>query len=390
MLFFAVVILSQVTIAQGLNDKDYIKRITSILKEDPDDIQTIAKAGVYFFKKANYKMSAWYLSSPKLYKHKKFSTLKYYYTRSLFNLKSYKSAYFNISYFETIKMSPKIQKSVKILKEKIQKFYAPSEPKAVMALMLYGGSGSVSLPEEKESFQYYGSYLSYKKLQNTYEVSYEKLGMKFNQLFSRNIDYAQSDYTVSLSRFDKSYKHLFKLLYHGNTVNSGFAYRTGSVLFDYSYFYEAYHPFGIAVSKTDFSATSIQDVKSVQYSPRFIFSLFNKMSIILKYNYASTEIDGESTKKYYSSELNMLFNLNKFRFNIGGIAGKEKFLLKSEGFSIQNGTDIITSNYNIEIGYIINSSTKLAIKYTNSSYENASRNKSFTSSVIGMNLGVNF
>lgn len=375
---------------------EYSQKITTYLKKYPNDLSIIANAGVHYYRKKMWRKAIYYFSAQNMNRYNNYSSIMYFQAKSYLHLKDHKYAYKLFKQARAIGLPDSLDKKAKKYIKYFASIYRSSEnkknAKKINTIVLpnqitpYAGKITYSDKASKDTGEILGVYYKHLRKQSILELGIEKLTINFNK--DLNIDnYTQEDGIATFAFLNKTYQHKFRALFHMNKVDSSSAFSAMSFGSSYNYYFFNYTNIGVELSISKFSGNdNSNDVISNQITSHITYPIINWIYLSSKYNYASNSYNGSniiSTKGNNSSpsslELGGTFYFKYLTLDAKYTFGKESFLLKNDGFIIQNSTDIIKKISSLTATAIISKRITLTAKWSQKKYKQEGNDELFTS-----------
>ncbi|MBT4790126.1 MAG: hypothetical protein HON90_01020 [Halobacteriovoraceae bacterium] len=370
------IFISSKSFGDNKNDLKYFYKVTKALIKNPDNLGLIIEAGTYSYKRKQYAKAIWYWSSPKLIKHRKYADVKYYQALSHIKLKEYNNAIYVLKQIDLSTISKKFKNKILVLLNQLRPKMVSKKMAKTNTLSLYGISLAFEELAKKESGNIGGLYYARGEGKSNFEFSYEYLTLGFEESLNYE-DYSQHDIAIAYSLFNKNLTSNNRLLYHKTFATSSNAISSDSFLYGYKYYYAAGESLGIETSYSTLSSKGREGetFQSYQLSPNLNFSLTNNIYIALRANLAEhsyagnpENLDNEIDKSSTSYEAQFGFYWKYIDMIFYYMTGSERFLLKSDGFMVQNSTDETISSTGISLNLSVSDSFSLSGKYKLSKY----------------------
>jgi len=363
--------------------KKYVEKVSARLAKHPNDLRTIVNAGVFFYRRGDYRSAIYYFSAPNLKAHNQYHLVKYFQGICHYKLREYKYSHDVFKYALTIQSSNRKDDEINKYLNKIKRFYRPVIKKKSVAtnnkiftkISVYSGNLSYSTDANKNSGSVTGGYLSLTKNKYVFEGAIEKLTLTFNPLLSVP-DYSQTDTVFSIGKFNKSFKKKYRALYHKNSIDSESAFSSQSILLGYDYYFASGAVFGAEAIYSRFSENINSSMfKATQITAKGVFPLNLKFYLLGDLNYSRNDYGGNTLlgtvgEKASLTSLDLGFSLyfKYLSFNLMKTFGEEQFLLKSGGFLIQNSTDLTKNNLNLTITLNFSRKFTISVKHSLGEY----------------------
>lgn len=394
MKYFLILFLlfSRELVKASTEDDKFVKKVNQILIKNPNNIDVIIKAGVYFYKKNNYRKAIWYWSSPKLASSSRYSIIKYYQSISHYRLGELQNAKIVLNQVDINKVTPRLRRQIINLTTRL--YQKKSNPKSSTAVSLSHYQGQLSYAEDpqKNSGSLSGFYLMAFEDDIKIEAAFEKLTLEFNDNLGLE-DYNQTDYSLLVTSFSDDLLSQTKYGIHVNEVDSLYAFSSKSILFGMGAFSMGGSYIGIDFSHNMFSATkNVNSFTATQISPGLKFRpvswlYFSATMVFSRNTYVAESV--ESNNNLQSFEFGGGVDFKYFSLGATSSKGEEQFFLKNDGFLIQNSTDKTTISNSISLTIKLGDFS-ITGKHTINNYIKEGNNEEFQNESSLLFASINF
>jgi len=324
-------------------DEDiYTAKVTKILTENPNDIDVIINAGIYFYKRQNYTKAIWYWSSPNLASNDKYEAIKYFQAVSHFKIGETTNAKFVLGQINLDNVSKSIRRKVINLRNKLNEGNTKGSLGMSASISYYQASVLFSENVQKQKASINGLYLMVFESETKVEAAIEQLSIEYSEGVEVE-DYNQTDYSMFVTNFSKDLSGQVKFGVHINTTDTFYAYSSNSALLGFGAFSNAGSYIGIDLSYNLFSSNGeVGAFTSTQATPNLKWRLTNWLYLKGAVNSSQNTYEKEGVEpvsNYLSTELEAGLDFDIISLSYSVTNGEEQFFFKNDGFMIQNSTD---------------------------------------------------